>query len=209
MHNSSSGNGFTIPNGLHEAVATMVIDCGYHTRTGKFGTKTNRELYLRFELPECLIPDGEYAGQRATVGSRYNCSMYSKANLRKDLESWRGSQFTDLEADAFDPTSVIGKPAQVQIMINDAGYANINAILPSKQKHVPSETVVFDTDVPKNYNDLPEFVQRKINLPEAVQYQQEQNATQANIEQETPSAMQQDMADSMANADFDDSEIPF
>ena len=218
---SNTSNNFQAPDGLHEAVCSMVIDCGVWTRTGQYGEKTRREVYLRFELPECLIPDGEFAGQPAAIGTRYNWSMYTKANLRQDLESWRGRKFTDSEADDFDIDTLAGVSAQLQVFTNEQGYSNINTILPSKSKHTATKVTVFDTTNPDGFADLPEWIQNKINMPTEEQqemakayadeqqgraYADEQDRTHETQVQETPEDFAQNTSDSME--DFDD-DIPF
>ena len=162
-----SSEGFSIPEGLHPAVCSMVIDCGVWERTGKFGTKQIHELYLRWILPNCIIPDGEYAGQPAAVGNRYNFSMFKKANLRKDLETWRGKPFSDSEADSFDIEKVLGGTCNLQLYTSDAGYTNIQLITPYRGPRLPAPEapVVFDTSTPGIFDQLPEWVQKKINLP--------------------------------------------
>ena len=174
---SGNSDGFDIPEGLHAAVCSMVVDCGVWSRTGKWGEKKTHEIYLRWILPNCIIPDGEYAGEPAAVGSRYSFSMFKKANLRKDLETWRGRPFSDTEADAFDVDKIIGAQCNLQLYTSDAGYTNIQLITPYSGPRMKgaAKPIVFDTMNPGNFDALPDWVQKKIQLPtqESVADQQE------------------------------------
>lgn len=158
------GGGFEIPDGSYQAVCIMVIDCGMHDREWKEVHKMVRQIYLRWELPAVIIPDGEYAGERACIGSRYNFSMFKKANFRIDLQSWRGKPFTDDQANEFVVDSLAGASCTLQVF-NKNGYSNVNSITPPHGKSDPVATpIVFDTERPHNYEDLPDWVKKKIHL---------------------------------------------
>jgi len=158
---------FDIPNGMHAAVCSYVIDCGVWRRESQYGLTHNRELYLRFELPECLMPDGPHEGKPAEIGVKYwNWSMFKKSKLRKQLESWRSKAFTDEEADEFDIEKVLGMAAELNVMMNEGGYPTVDAILPCREKFEPTQKVWFDCEKPGNFKDLPEWLQGMIHLPD-------------------------------------------
>jgi hypothetical protein len=165
---SNSGSNFEIPEGSHTGVCVMVIDCGVWDREFQGNHKSVRELYLRWELPDVTIDSGEYAGKRACIGRRYTFSMFKKANLRRDLETWRGKPFTDLEADTFEIDNVAGAACTLQVFRNEAGYDNIQFIMPYRGPKIDSENqvLVFDCENPTGFHSLPEWVQKKINLPD-------------------------------------------
>jgi len=50
------------------------------------------------------------------------------ANLRKDLESWRGRAFTADELTRFDLQSILGKPCMLNVVQNDKGRAVVSSI---------------------------------------------------------------------------------
>lgn len=81
---------------------------------------------------------------------RYTISLGEKATLRKDLESWRGKQFTDEEAKGFDLSKLLGAWGMVTITHNDRDgktYANLEAITP-----VPN--MIVKAGFPEPVNDL-------------------------------------------------------
>lgn len=194
----TASNNFEIPEGTHTAICIMVIDCGVWEREFKGEAKAKRELYLRWELPDAVIEEGEYAGNRACIGSRYTFSMFKKSNLRRDLETWRGKPFTDAEADNFDIDNVLGTPCTLQIYRNEQGYDNIQFITPYRGDKIEPqhELIVFDCEDPSGYDDLPDWVKNKINLPDY------------DAAREYEEMARSEQLESPQHDDFDDS-IPF
>ena len=124
------------PEGITQAVCVDVIDLGL--RETKWGNK--RQVAFRFETP---ARDSE--GQPIWVRTwPYNLSLSPKANLRKDLEKWRGRAFTSHELEGFDLESVIGAPAVLNVAQNAGAdgkvYSNINGLFrdTAKAKYQPT-----------------------------------------------------------------------
>jgi hypothetical protein len=131
----SGGGGFTqVPEGVHRAVCYSVYDLGTHFDE-KF-SKRNRSVLFVWELPDERIDlekDGQTKNLPRAISKKYTLSLNEKANLRKDLQSWRGRAFTSEELAGFDLQKVIGKPCQIQVIhkiIGEKTYANITAIMP-------------------------------------------------------------------------------
>ena len=62
--------------------------------------------------------------------------MNKKANLRQDLDAWRGVPFKDDEADGFDITKLLDKFCKIQVVHNVSGdktYANVGSIMTTKK----------------------------------------------------------------------------
>ena len=116
--------------GNHVARCVGMIDIG--TQTSEYQGKTNhaRKIVVRFELPNELMADGEYAGKPFIVSKFYTASLGEKANLRKDLESWRGRPFTTQELAGFDSKNILDKPCMVNVVHNEKGKAKIASIAP-------------------------------------------------------------------------------
>ncbi|MCX7009900.1 MAG: hypothetical protein NTY53_22105 [Kiritimatiellaeota bacterium] len=123
-----------IPAGVHIATCYAVIDLGTH-----FNPKYNKEarkVLLQWELPECraeFVRDNQKVKLPRAISKRYTLSLGEKANLRKDLESWRGRKFTAQELAGFDIAAIIGAPCQIQV-VHEPGkdgriYAAIAAIM--------------------------------------------------------------------------------
>lgn len=74
------------PAGTHIAVCYRVIDLGTQETTFKGEVKHQHKILISWEIPDEKMKDG----RPFTIGKRYTWSMSEKANLRNDLESWRG-----------------------------------------------------------------------------------------------------------------------
>jgi hypothetical protein len=120
-----------------------MVDLGL--QSGPYGTR--HQVYIRFEIPGCRTryeKDGVEQEGPMTIGSYYTVSLSKKSNLRRDLEGWRGRQFTEEEAKGFDITKVLGKPCTV--------------VVQHKVKEDFSKTAVIQsiTRAPDGFNPAPE-----------------------------------------------------
>ena len=117
------------PEGLHHAVCCDVVDLGEVDT--HFGRKYR--VRLAWQIDE-LDPE---SNTRHDVIKSYTNSLHRRANLRADLESWRGQKFTEAEARAFDLETLLGKNCMIHVVheTSDAGdiYANVRAIMPTPQ----------------------------------------------------------------------------
>lgn len=117
-----------IPVGMHQAVCAMVCDIGTHK--GEYqGKQTMRhQAVVIWELDEKKTI-GQFAGERFQASKFYTLSLDEKANLRKDLQSWRGKPFTPEELKGFDIERLKGANCFLNIIHVD-GKAKIGAITP-------------------------------------------------------------------------------
>lgn len=137
------------PAGAHIAVCYRVIDLGTQETTFKGQKKHTHQILISWELPDEPMRDG----RPFSVHKRYTYSSNEKANLRKDLESWRGKKFEDAEFGTWDIGTIISAGCMINIVHDDKGdkvYANIASImrLPKGTKATPpaNATVVFSLD---------------------------------------------------------------
>ncbi len=117
------------PAGTHMAVAYRVIDLGTQTSSWNGQPKRQHKILISWELPDEKMADG----RPFTIGQRYTWSMSEKAALRRDLESWRGTPFTekDFGQNGFDIKNIIGKACLLNVIHaekNGKQYANIASI---------------------------------------------------------------------------------
>lgn len=151
------------PEGTYVARCFKLIDTGTQTTTGQFGTKEQKKIMISWELL-----DGERMedGKPYAVSQWYTASLHEKSQLRKDLEAWRGRKFTPEELEGFDLTKVLGQYCMIQIVhSNDGKYANVNAIMSTKEKPTGVNPLVsFDIDNPdmEVFKGLSENMQKKI-----------------------------------------------
>ncbi len=168
---STGGQDFEpIPSGSHIAVCDIVADIGLQPGSALY-PKPKQQVYIRFELPNERVPLQDGKTGPAVIGNFYTASMNEKANLRHHLESWRGKQFTDEEAEDFDIAAILGKPCMITVMHvkkGDKTYANIAGIggLPKgiSPNTIKPElpTLYYAPDNLGTYGQLPEWLRTKI-----------------------------------------------
>jgi len=121
------------PEGLHQAVCVDVHDIGLQKTP--WGEK--HKVLIVWQIEQV----NEETGKRFDVRSFYSLSLSEKANLRRDLECWRGRKFTEDELAGFDLEKLLGANCQLQVVHNlsDEGktYANVQAIVPFNAKLGP------------------------------------------------------------------------
>lgn len=165
---SESGNGdFAItPEGVYTARCYRIIDLGTQKGAEQFGGKEQHKVMISWEL----IGDKDDKmedGRPFSIHKRYTVSLHEKAQLRHDLEAWRGKAFTAEELKGFDLTNVLGAYCTIQVVHDETGkYANVNAIMAYKgDKPKPvNENVVFDIDNPDMdiFNSLSDSIKGQI-----------------------------------------------
>jgi len=87
-----------IPTGVQPGVCSAIHDLGMQEG---YGGKPTHQVVLVWELEERRT-EGEFSGQRFIVTKKYTASLNERANLNKDLESWRGKSFTPEERAGFE-----------------------------------------------------------------------------------------------------------
>lgn len=190
-----------IDAGTYVARCYAVIGLG--VQESKMFPSSNKCLIM-WELPTETYQDPETKDQvPRTVSKEYTLSLSKKANLRHDLESWRGREFTPQELEGFDVNKVLGAPCLINLIHktgNDGQIrAKINSVssLPKGQKAPEGvyETVSYDIEHGRNevFKALPEWVRKKIEASEEFTHKGVQTA------EEPDSAQQPD----------GDSDVPF
>jgi len=103
------------PEGVHNAICVDVVDLGMVSTN--FGPK--HQIRIVWELEALMPPDKRNPEvRRPFLASKwYTATITQKANLRKDLQAWRGKPFTDDELEKFDVEKVIG--AQCRLVIQE------------------------------------------------------------------------------------------
>lgn len=174
--NAGGGGDFKpVPPGNHRGICSMVVDLGNQlVQSQQFGDKVKHQVYIAWELPDEQITWTDKDGNERTgpmrIGKTYTLSTHENANLRRDLESWRGKQFSEAEAEAFDVAKLAGVPALINVAHKAGGngktYANVVAVTPlPKSMERPSAydgVLVYDADNVATFDHLPEWLQKKI-----------------------------------------------
>jgi hypothetical protein len=144
------GGDFTpIPEDLHLAVCYGIWDIG--TQFSERWEKSVHKVVIVWEIPKCrgdFERDGKTVNLPRAISKRYRLSLHKKADLRKDLESWRGRKFSEEELKGFDLKKLLGAPCQIQVLhnkVDDKVFANIAAITkaPPGPKLTPENPLKF------------------------------------------------------------------
>ena len=202
---SSKGKSDPVPAGVQHAVCFQVIDVGTPPPSGNFPSR--RKVLIVWELPNERInvegADGHARDLPRAISKEYTLSLDKKANLRRDLESWRGRPFTAEESEGFEIGKLIGANCQINVVhkLSADGqrtYANVGAIMPlgkgTPKIEPENPTLVFDlpqqgpVDFPK---EMPEWIVNKIKTSHEYQdlMNPQKQATEdqkANIDRNSP-----------------------
>ncbi len=125
-------------SGTTQAVCCAVWDLGLQKTSFNGEDKIQHKIIVAWEINQLIdAPDSEYHGKPYMLNKRYTLSLGEQANLRKDLESWRGKPFTSEEIQhGFDVESLYGINCLIGIKHepdkkdSSIVYANVTAILP-------------------------------------------------------------------------------
>ena len=143
------GDYIPIPEDLHLAVCYGIWDLG--SQFTHFSDRPVHKVVIVWEIPGCrgeFERDGKMVNLPRVISRIYTLSLHEKANLRKNLESWRGKKFSEEELKGFDLKKLLGVPCQIQVIHNvkdDKTYANISAIIkaPTGTQLTPENPLKF------------------------------------------------------------------
>jgi len=126
-----------IPQGAHLGRCYRVIDLGTHDREYQGQPKPPvRQVMLFLEMfgeDETGAPLITPEGSPLVIAKRYTLSLADKANLRADLQAWRGRAFTAEEAKGFELTTLLGVPVLINVthtFKEDKTYSNVAGLSP-------------------------------------------------------------------------------
>ena len=151
-------------SGTTQAVCCAVWDLGLQKTSYMGEEKIQHKVIIAWEIVQKIdAPDSEYNGKPYMLNKKYTLSLGEKANLRKDLESWRGKPFTSEELKhGVDLEKLYGVNCYIGIKHepdkNDSSkvYANVTAILPTPKGTPPIQPIRPRDEQP------PKWVQEKI-----------------------------------------------
>ena len=206
------GNFKRVPAGVHIGRCYSLIDLGTQLSSGQYGEKMQHKIRIGWELfgedenggPLTSIIEGRE--MPLTISKSYTVSLHEKAGLRKDLAAWRGRDFTDEEAKAFDVSKLLGAYCMVNVTTSESNgktYSNVSGLTPipaalkNSKPAAVHESITFDLDEP----DMKVFNTFHEKLQEAIKRSPEWAAANGSVRRETGNA----------NSGFDDfsDEPPF
>jgi hypothetical protein len=126
-----------VPAGSHLARCYRIIDMGTQESEWNGEKKFQRKVMIGWEMhgeDDAGDPLKTDEGKPLAIFKNYTLSWAENSNLRKDLQSWRGSPWSDAEASRFDLQSILDKWCMVNIIHapgkNNKIYANVDGISP-------------------------------------------------------------------------------
>jgi len=203
-----------VDEGTHIAICTAVVGIG--PQETHFGEK--EQLKIRFEIPLERVTykdkDGIDVEGPMIVWKTYTASLNEKANLRKDLESWRSKKFTDIELDGWDIGAIVGKPCMITIVHTENSgniYANVATVT-----GIPKGTIVpasenelidfnFDDYTDDQFETLPEWLQIKVTDGQKLRDEQEARVAESKLKPDPDPTNGQEIS----GPTFVDDDIPF
>ncbi|MBO5836270.1 MAG: hypothetical protein J6Q92_00065 [Oscillospiraceae bacterium] len=173
--------------GVYMAVCVGVIDLG-EQYSEKFKSYANKVKFVWALPSETIEIDGKV--EERQLSKEFTFSVSKKGGLRTFLESWNSKTYSDDEFAELDVFDQLGKPCQLQVVLNDTGeYSNVANLMPlPKGMPAPiSNTPVVTWDMDKwddvVFEALPEWTREQIK--KSTQYQKE-HAPETTIEVKTP-----------------------
>jgi hypothetical protein len=139
-----------VPAGLHLALCYRIVDLGTQRSEYLGQEKFLRKVMLAWEIHSQeddgtpLVTDD---GKPMAIFKNYTLSWGDKANLRLDLQGWRGRPWSDEEARRFDLNGILGKFCMLNIIHRPSKdgsktYSNVDSIAPVpsflKQQGLPA-----------------------------------------------------------------------
>ena len=174
--NESTGNKIEpIEPGTHLATCVQMVHIG--TVKDEFDGKpvSGNKVRLTFELPNELVKfKDDEPEQPRFISKEFTLSLNEKASLRKFLDSWRGTPFTEEEAKRFDITKLLGVSCMLSITVKTSKKSGnkYNDILSASSLIKGMEKPVVLTEIIEvNYENIsetwskvPQFVREKMIL---------------------------------------------
>lgn len=151
-----------VPPGMHLARCYRVVDLGTQKSEYLGTVKHLPKVMLQFEVhgeDENGKPIVTAKNEPMTISKNFTLSLAEKATLRKDLQTWRGREFTAEELRGFELKNVLGAWAMISVIKstgnNGKEYTNIAAIMQVppqvKKAGLPeghNKTGIFSIDEP-------------------------------------------------------------
>jgi hypothetical protein len=126
----SGGSDFIqAPVGSHVARCYKLTDLGTQTSEYQGKVVMKNQVLMTWELPLEMMAAGDDGVEKPfSISKFYTNSLHEKANMRHDLEAWRGRAFTEEDLDGFDLMSVLGKPCMLSIVAKPSGGTKVGSV---------------------------------------------------------------------------------
>lgn len=126
-----------VPPGMHLARCYRVVDLGTQKSEYQGQVKYLQKVMVQFEVhgdDDRGMPLVTEKNEPMTISKNYTLSLGEKATLRKDLQTWRGRDFTPEELRGFGLKNILGAWAMISVAKaagnNGKEYTNIMSVNP-------------------------------------------------------------------------------
>ena len=134
---SGEGSFTPVPPGMHLARCYRIVDLGTQKSEYQGQIKYLQKVMIQFEVHgeddkgKTLVTN---KGEPMSISKNYTLSLAEKATLRKDLQAWRGRDFTPEELRGFELKNILGAWAMISVAKsignNGKEYTNIMSVNP-------------------------------------------------------------------------------
>lgn len=130
--------------GVYMAVCVGVVDLG-EQYSEKFKSYSNKLKFVWALPSETIEIDGKT--EERQLSKEFTFSVSKKGGLRTFLESWNSRTYSDDEFAELDVFDQLGKPCQLQVVLNDTKeYSNVANLMPlPKGMPTPTSNTAFFT----------------------------------------------------------------
>lgn len=165
--------------GVYMAVCVGVVDLG-EQYSEKFKNYSNKLKFVWALPSETIEIDGKV--EERQLSKEFTFSVSKKGVLRSFLESWNSKTYSDDEFAELEVFDQIGKPCQLQVVLNETKeYSNVANLMPlPKGMPAPTSKTAFFTWDMEAWDDaafekLPAWTQEQIK--KSAQYQKDHAPT--------------------------------
>lgn len=129
-----SGDFITVTPGMHLARCYRIIDLGTQRSEYMGKEKFQPKVMIQFEVhgeDDRGNPLVTQDGRPLSIAKSYTLTLSEMSSLRKDLQMWRGRDFTADELRGFELKNVLGHWAMLTVVQAESGgkiYTNIAAV---------------------------------------------------------------------------------
>jgi hypothetical protein len=154
----SGESSFTpVPPGMHLARCYRIVDLGTQKSEYQGQIKYLQKVMIQFEVhgeDDNGKPLLTNKNEPMSISKNYTLSLAEKATLRKDLQTWRGRDFTGEELRGFELKNVLGVWGMISVAKsvgnNGKDYTNVMSVNP-----VPA--AIKKNGLPEGYNTTAMF----------------------------------------------------
>lgn len=150
------GSFIDVPPGIHLARCYRLVDLGTQKSEFQGKVKYLEKVMMQFEIhgeDDQGNPLVTQDGRPLSIAKSFTVTLADKSTLRKDLQTWRGREFTAEELRGFELKNVLGKWCMITVTQTESNgkiYTNIASISPVASK-------IKQSGMPEGINELKIF----------------------------------------------------